>query len=152
MPKMKWSELSPMQIGRYAEYYAKMEFTSYGYDVYTSEVDDHGVDFVARDVKTDIFYEIQVKSLRKGNYAFIPEKLMDCNDSKRLVCFLKFVDGRLPDVYVIPATAWQNLNEALIYRKYDKPGQSNKAEWGISCANKNLPLLEKYRAEKFLEQ
>ena len=75
MPKMKWSELSPMQIGRYAEYYAKMEFTSYGYDVYTSEVDDHGVDFVARDVKTDIFYEIQVKSLRKGNYAFIPKKL-----------------------------------------------------------------------------
>ena len=31
--------------------YAKMEFTSYGYDVYTSEVDDHGVDFVARNVK-----------------------------------------------------------------------------------------------------
>lgn len=152
MPKMKWSELSPMQIGRYAEYYAKMEFTSYGYDVYTSEVDDHGVDFVARDVKIDVFYEVQVKSLRKGNYAYIPEKLMDCNDSKRLVCFLKFVDGRLPDVYVIPATAWRNLNEALIYRKYDKPGQSNKPEWGISCAIKNLPLLEKYRVEKYLEQ
>ena len=87
MPKMKWSDLRSMQLGQYAEYYAKMEFTSYGYDV-----------------------------------------------------------------YVIPATAWQNLNEALIYRKYDKPGQSNKAEWGISCANKNLPLLEKYRAEKYLEQ
>lgn len=26
MLKMKWSELSPMQIGRYAEYYAKMKF------------------------------------------------------------------------------------------------------------------------------
>ena len=77
---------------------------------------------------------------------------MDCNDSKRLICFLKFVDGRLPDVYVIPATAWQNLNEALTYRKYDKPGQSNKPEWGISCTIKNLPLLEKYRAEKYLEQ
>ena len=25
MPKMKWSELSSMQIGRYAEYYAKMK-------------------------------------------------------------------------------------------------------------------------------
>ena len=58
MPKMKWSDLRPMQLGRYAEYYAKMEFASYGYDIYTSEVDDHGVDFVARDVKTDIFYEI----------------------------------------------------------------------------------------------
>ena len=77
---------------------------------------------------------------------------MDCNDSKRLVCLLKFVEDRLPDVYVIPATAWQNLNKALKYRKYDKPGQSNKPEWGISCANMNLPLLEKYRAEKYLER
>ena len=75
MPKMKWSELSPMQIGRYAEYYAKMEFTSYGYDVYTSEVDDHGVDFVARDVKMDIFYEIQVKSLRKRELCIYSRKV-----------------------------------------------------------------------------
>ncbi len=29
MPKMKWSDLRPMQLGRYAEYYAKMEFASY---------------------------------------------------------------------------------------------------------------------------
>ena len=48
MPNTKWSELSAMQLGRYAEYYAKMEFTSYGFDVYTSEVDDHGVDFIAK--------------------------------------------------------------------------------------------------------
>ena len=37
-----------MQLGKYAEYYSKMEFTSYGYDVYTSEIDDHGVDFAAK--------------------------------------------------------------------------------------------------------
>ena len=54
MPNTSWSNLNHMQLGKYAEYYAKMEFTSYGYDVYTSEVDDHGVDFVARDVKTDM--------------------------------------------------------------------------------------------------
>lgn len=152
MPRMKWSDLNSMQLGRYGEYYAKMEFTSYGYDVYTAEVDNHGVDFVARNVKTDVFYEIQVKSLLKGNYAFIPEKVMDCNDRKRLVCFLRFADDRLPDVYIIPAMAWQNLNSALTYRKYDKPGQSNKPEWGISCAVKNLPLLGQYRAEKYFGQ
>lgn len=87
MPRMKWSDLNSMQLGRYGEYYAKMEFTSYGYDV-----------------------------------------------------------------YVIPAMAWQNLNSALTYRKYDKPGQSNKPEWGISCAVKNLPLLDQYRAEKYFGQ
>ena len=46
MPNLNWSKLNHLQLGKYAEYYAKMEFASYGYEVYTSEVDDHGVDFV----------------------------------------------------------------------------------------------------------
>ena len=70
MPNTKWSELSAMQLGRYAEYYAKMEFTSYGFDVYTSEVDDHGVDFIAKS-KDGIYFEVQVKSVRNDNYVFI---------------------------------------------------------------------------------
>ena len=44
-----------MQLGKYAEYYSKMEFTSCGYDVNTSEIDGHGVDFVAKNPKTGIF-------------------------------------------------------------------------------------------------
>lgn len=56
MPKMKWFELTPLQLGRYAEYYAKMEFASYGFEVYTSEVDDHGVDFIVKYPGTSIFY------------------------------------------------------------------------------------------------
>ena len=55
MPSKKWSGLNHMQLGQFGEYYAKMEFASYGFDVYTSEVDDHGVDFIARDIKTGIF-------------------------------------------------------------------------------------------------
>ena len=64
MPNTNWSKLSHLQLGRYAEYYAKMEFASCGYDVYTSEVDDHGVDFVARNPVDGQYYEIQVKSIR----------------------------------------------------------------------------------------
>ena len=48
MPNLNWSKLTGLQLGRYAEYYAKMEFASYGFEVYTSEVDDHGVDFIAK--------------------------------------------------------------------------------------------------------
>lgn len=55
MPNMKWSKLSYMQLGQYGEYYAKMEFTSYGSDVYTSEIDDHGVDFVTIKIDTGEF-------------------------------------------------------------------------------------------------
>ena len=64
MPNLNWSKLNHMQLGRYAEYYAKMEFTSYGYDVYTSEVDDHGVDFIAKN-PTGHFWEVQVKAVRE---------------------------------------------------------------------------------------
>ena len=67
MPRMKWDKLNQRQLGQYGEYYAKMEFASYGYDVYTSEVDDHGVDFVARDIVTGTFYEVQVIILSDEN-------------------------------------------------------------------------------------
>lgn len=72
MPNTNWSNLNHLQLGRYAEYYAKMEFASYGYDVYTSEVDDHGVDFVACDPENNKYYEIQVKSIRNSGYVLYP--------------------------------------------------------------------------------
>lgn len=75
MSNMIWSKLNKNQLGKYGEYYAKMKFASYGWDVYTSEIDDHGVDFVAKDVKTGNFFEVQ--SIYKGNYAF------DINIKKR---------------------------------------------------------------------
>ena len=70
MPNLKWSNLNHMQIGKYAEYFSKMEFTSYGLYIYTSEVDDHGVDFVVKSPQ-GAFYEVQVKSIRNTNYVLI---------------------------------------------------------------------------------
>ena len=40
--------LTGSKIGKYAEYFVKMEFTQFGFDVYSSEVDDGGIDFVVR--------------------------------------------------------------------------------------------------------
>ena len=71
MPNTNWSKLNHLQLGRYAEYYAKMEFTSYGFEVYTSEVDDHGVDFVAKLPGENTFYEVQVKSVRDYGYILL---------------------------------------------------------------------------------
>lgn len=148
MPNFKWSQLSGMQLGRYAEYYAKMEFTSYGYDVYTSEVDDHGVDFVAKyDSK---FYEVQVKSVRQDGYLYIPKEKVIVSDNF-LICYMRFTDDNLPDVFVFPATVWNSPNALFVDRPYDKPGQKSKPEYGISYNKKNAPLLKKYRAESFFE-
>ena len=151
MPKKNWSQLSKQQIGRYAEYYAKMEFTSYGWEVYTSEVDDHGVDFVAKNPNTNLFYEVQVKAARKAQQIFISKDKMPLESFEhRLVCFLYFRDACDPDFYIIPGTAWNNPTPALGDYKYDKPGQKSTPEWSINVTEKNLLLLEPYRSENKL--
>ena len=149
MPNKKWSELSHMQLGRYGEYYAKMEFTSYGFDVYTSEVDDHGIDFIAKS-KDGSYYEVQVKSVRNDNYVFIRKDKLVLDD-KHLICYIRFNDNELPDCYVFPATVFNNPDGSLFSSK-EYEGLKSKPEYGISSKKKsNLKLLQKYRAELFFE-
>ena len=141
MPNTQWSRLNRLQLGRYAEYYAKMEFASYGYDVYTSEVDDHGVDFVAKSPKDNQYYEVQVKSSRNNTYVFIPKSKMELA-ADRLVCLLLFADNTIPSVYVIPAAAWESVNALLTSKDYE--GLKSSTEWGINISGKNMPLLLQY--------
>lgn len=152
MPSTNWSKLNHLQLGRYAEYYAKMEFASYGFEVYTSEVDDHGVDFIAKPPGETRFYEVQVKSVRNFGYIYMSKSKMPEFSEDRLVCYLHFIDGKLPDVFVIPATAWKNSNAVLVDRKYDKPGQKSEPEWGINISKKNYDLLTEYKADNWLEE
>ena len=147
MPNTSWSKLNHMQLGKYAEYYAKMEFASYGFEVYTSEVDDHGVDFVVKKPGESKFYEVQVKSVREYGYVYISKSKMPELTNSRLVCYLHFIDGKLPDIFVIPATAWEAPNAVLVDRKYDKPSQKSDPEWGINISQKNYSLLAKYAAD-----
>lgn len=152
MPNTNWSKLNHLQLGRYAEYYAKMEFASYGFEVYTSEVDDHGVDFIAKLPDETRFYEVQVKSVRDFGYIYMSKSKMPELSEDRLVCYLHFIDGKLPDIFVIPATAWKNPNAVLVDRKYDKPGQKSEPEWGINISKKNYDLLTEYKADNWLEE
>ena len=152
MPNTNWSQLNHLQLGRYAEYYAKMEFASYGFEVYTSEVDDHGVDFVAKLPGKNKFYEVQVKSVRDYGYIYMAKSKMPELSEERLVCYLHFVDGKLPDVFVIPATAWKNPNVVLVDRKYDTPGQKSEPDWGINISKKNYDLLANYKADNWLKE
>lgn len=151
MPNLNWSKLSGLQLGKYAEYYAKMEFTSYGFEVYTSEVDDHGVDFVAKAPNSNDFFEIQVKSVRNYSYTLIKKSKMPILSKNRLICYLYFDDGKLPDVFVIPSTVWENPNAVFVDRNYEKEGQKSVPEWGINISKKNYPLLSDYIIEKAIE-
>jgi len=63
MDKYNWGRLNHLQLGKYAEYFVKMEFTLFGFEVYDSEVDDRGIDFVVRKDENN-YYDVQVKSIQ----------------------------------------------------------------------------------------
>lgn len=149
MPCTEWSKLNHLQLGRYSEYYAKMELASYGYEVYTSEVDDKGIDFVCRKMGGP-FYEVQVKAVSGYNYTFMTKAHMKADSEDRLVCLLRFVDGNLPEVYLIPATAWLVPSALLTSKDYD--GKESKPEWGINLSKKNMPLLQEFEISRTLEK
>ena len=72
--------------------------------------------------------------------------------SHRLVCYLHFLDNKLPDVFVIPSTAWDKPNAVLVDRNYGKPRQTSKPEWGINISRKNYNLLDPYKADDKLKE
>lgn len=135
-----WSKLNRLQLGELGEYYAKMMFTSFGYYVFTSEVDDHGIDFVVKSPKDNKYYEVQVKSVRNNSYVFLRKEKTKISD-ETLVCYLRFTDGELPNVYVFPTTVWNAPNSLFVNREY---------EYGISYSKKSENILNEYLTEKVL--
>ncbi len=151
-----WGKLNHMQLGRYAEYFVKMEFTRHGFDVYTAEVDDKGIDFVVRkermatDGNPNIEYrDVQVKSVRRLNYVFIRKDKLVLRENL-LVALALFENGKLPNLYLIPATKWQTPNALLVDRNYE--GLKSNPEWGLNLSHKNLGLLEEYKFEHTIKQ
>ena len=142
--KFEWNHLSYLQVGRYAEYLVKMEFISAGLDVYTSEVDEKGLDFIVRKDE-NTYYDIQVKSVRGLNYIFFPKEKFKLRKNL-LAAIVIFPEGKPPQIYLIPSTVWFNPNNLFVSRDYE--GKESKPEWGLNLSKKNLPLLSKYEFDK----
>ncbi len=98
MERHDWSQLNHLQIGRYAEYFVKMEFTLYGFDVYTAEVDDHGIDFCDLRSVGGNYYDVQVKAVRGLNYLFFAKSKFPLRPNL-LAAVVLFPPGQPPDLY-----------------------------------------------------
>jgi len=147
MNRYNWSRLNHLQIGKYAEYFVKMEFALWGFDVYSSEVDDRGIDLVVR--KDDItYYDVQVKSIRGYNYVFFPKDKFQPRHSL-LAAVVILVEGEPPVLYLIPSEAWGEPNVLLADRRYE--GKKSKPEWGLNISRKNMPLLEQYKFDRVVK-
>lgn len=151
MYNLNWSrkELTKQKLGTFGEYYAKMTLASYGMSIYTAEVDDHGIDFVAENKSG--FLKFQVKTIRQGtNYIYMPEEHFDTADNTLFLFISILSDGNHPDSYIIPATAWESDDtDIFVHRTYE--GKKSKPEYGINLSKKNMPLLERYQLETMID-
>ena len=101
MYNLNWSrsDLTRQKLGTFCEYYAKMSLASYGVSIYTSEVDDHGIDFIAESKRG--FLKFQVKAIRKGTgYVFMREEYFDISDQSLYLFLLLLNDGEHPIEYI----------------------------------------------------
>lgn len=150
MSRYIWSKLNKQQVGTFVEYYVKMEFAMFGFQIYTSEVDDRGLDFIARYENSD-FLSIQVKSLRtSSSYIYMTKNNFKMSPNQYLVLGL-LVDKEMPDLYLIPASAWLEPNS--LFKSYDYEGDvyKSKPEWGLNISPKNINLLEPYRFDSCIQ-
>ena len=146
--RFEWSKLNKLQLGRYAEYFVKMEFTKQGFDVYSSEVDDRGIDFVVRK-EPSTYYDIQVKSVRGTGYVFFPKNKFILRKNL-IAAIVIFVENEPPGIYLIPSETWQKPDALL--KSYDYVGKKSPPEWGLNLCKRNLPLLSKFAFNNIIEK
>jgi hypothetical protein len=138
MGRYTWSRLNHLQVGRFAEYFVK-KFALYGFQGYTAEVDDRGIDFVVR-YESGPFYEVQAKSIRGLNYVFLPKDKFTLD---RLAALVLLREEQPPEHFLIKGSAWEMPNALFVSRDYE--GKKSKPEWGLNLSAKNFPLLDSYR-------
>ncbi len=134
----RWSALSKLQLGRYTEYFVKMEFTLHGLDVYGAEVDDKGIDFVVR-TERGRYYDIQVKSVRDQGLICLPLKVFKPRTTL-FVAVVDCVDGKPPDAYLIPSVDWERKRSKLLVH-YKLPGKFDEYQLRMKG---HLGLLRDY--------
>ena len=128
-----------------------MEFTRHGFDVYSAEVDDKGIDLVIRKEENERtrYYDVQVKSCRGLNYIFFPKDKFRLKRNL-LAAVVIFLEDETPKHYLIPAEAWRQ--EDALLRNKDYKGLKSKPEWGLNLSMRNMPLLDRFRFEDQLRK
>jgi len=148
MNRYQWKHLSSQQVGAFTEYFVKMELTMYGFQVYSTEVDDRGIDFVVRHDRGP-FLQVQVKSLRSLGYVFMQKTKFEIGEHLYLALGLLF-EGKPPELYLVPSTAWASPNGIFVERNYE--GLKSRPEWGLNISKRNMYALAPYTFESAIER
>ena len=127
----QWKSLSTSQVGRYGEYWVKMELTRQHLDIFTAEIDDHGIDVVVRSRDGNRYADIQVKTVRSLTYVFMTDEVFPLRNNLYVALVLLF-EGQPPQLCLIPQSAWEHKHAYLVHHDY--VGLKSKPESNPSAA------------------
>ncbi|MDD2720102.1 MAG: hypothetical protein PHH47_02190 [Gallionella sp.] len=114
--------------------------------IFSSEVDDRGIDFVARR-EDGKHFDVQVKTITGNNYTFVKESKFS---SALLVCLIVLRESRPPAAYLFTRSDWDSPTDGLL-EKHSFPNAS-EAEFGIHLAEKRAEVLAKFELRARLSQ
>src|SRR5207249_4897930 len=142
MLKTSYKHLNRIQKGSYAEAFAKMAFTLEGFEVYTSEYDDRGIDFVIRN-ENGKYFRVQVKATGKSvNPSVYADKFEVASDF--LFCAVRLIEGMMPEIYLACGSDWNDTKEFL---HFNPGGGSAGAYFEMRFSQKYADSLERHRFE-----
>ena len=144
MDNYDWGKPNHLQIGRYGESLVKLELTRLGCDVYTSDVDDRGIDFIVC-LDANKYFDIQVKTIRAYGYVYA-EKTKFQSSSNLYMAAVLLIQNRKPQVFLIPRARWDSPDSVFVSNDY--PTGKSKPDWGINISKKNLPSLVEFAIDR----
>ena len=137
-----------LQLGMIGELYAQYIMGSFGYDVFPTIVDDHGIDLIA--VKDNKKIKIQVKTVSVGTYVYFPKEKFDkVMGNNYIILYIRMDKDGKPTCYVYPSNIWYGIDKNKKWNKdqfvfYPYPNGTSKPEYGISGAEKYYNKSSKY--------
>ena len=137
MDTYDWSEsrMDGKQLGRYGELLVASELLRYGFDVYSGEVDDRGIDLVVR-IDENIYHTLQVKTTRtikSDNFIYVRRVPMELQAYHWVICVI-CQQGKAAAIYLIPVVENGAVNPFFRLTEYGhKPAYAFTPTKVIAC-------------------
>ena len=146
MLKNTYKHLNKIQKGSFGEAYSKMAFTLEGFEVYNSEYDDRGIDFIVRN-KSGRYFSVQVKSTDDSSNPFINKDKFQVTDDF-LFCAVRLIEGKPPALYIARGSDWHSNIECL---NYNPKGGASGPYYEMRFSGKYTDQLAQFEFRKYVE-
>jgi hypothetical protein len=143
--------LNNIQKGSFGVAYSKMAFTLEGFEVYNSEYDDRGVDFVIQS-KSSQFFLVQVKSTIDDNAnPFIKKNKFQVSENF-VFCVVRIIDGKEPILYIARGSDWKEKSKKCDCLHYNQKGGESGPYYEIRFASKYKNQLKNFEFQTYIKK